>query len=420
MEIQTFVSERAGETCYLIEHPSGLPIYVCPKPGYRTSYAVFATRYGSVDTMVNGREVPAGIAHYLEHKLFDSGEGSVFDRYAATGASANAYTSFDHTAYLFTCSGPLEQPLSILLDFVQSPYFTDETVEKERGIIGQEIRMCEDTPNRRVRFNLLRALYREHPVNIDIAGTVESIADITPELLYGCYRAFYHPRNMVLAVAGDVTPERVIAAVRSAIRDDGPRPQARAIPGEPDEVAQPFIEAAMTVSAPLFYLGYKDTVAAGAYCTPERLAAADVLLDVLAGKASPLYARLMERELINESFGTEYFEGPGYAAWLFGGESRDPQAVRDAVREEIARLRRDGIGAGAFEAAKRSLYGRLIAGLNDVENCGDRVVRDAIYGRKPFELLDAAAVLDIQSVYDCLQNGLREDREALSVVRPKD
>ena len=188
---------RVGEQCYRLRHPSGLSIYVWPKPGYKACYATFAARYGSIDTAfmrlgdAAPTVVPAGIAHYLEHKLFESEDGDAFSRYAKTGASANAYTSFDRTAYLFSCTDRFEESLEILLDFVQSPYFTEETVKKEQGIIGQEIRMCEDNPERRVLFNLLRGLYAVHPVRLDIAGTVESIAEITPELLYGCYETFY-------------------------------------------------------------------------------------------------------------------------------------------------------------------------------------------------------------------------------------
>ena len=207
-------SERTGEECVRIDHPSGLPILVWPKKGYQSAYAVFATRYGSIDTAFTTEQgpvtVPAGIAHYLEHKLFENEDCDAFERYARTGASANAYTSFSQTAYLFTCTERVEESLEILLDFVQKPYFTPETVAKEQGIIGQEIRMCEDSPSRRVLFNLLRALYHEHPIKIDIAGTVESIAQITPELLYGCYNTFYNLRNMVLVVAGNVTAEQVL------------------------------------------------------------------------------------------------------------------------------------------------------------------------------------------------------------------
>lgn len=424
---EAITSARAGETCYRYVHPTGLPIYVWPKRGYQSAYAVFATQYGSIDTAftscIDGKEttveVPAGIAHYLEHKLFENEDCDAFERYAKTGASANAYTSFQQTAYLFSCTENVEESLEILLDFVQRPYFTEETVRKEQGIIGQEIRMCEDSPSRRVLFNLLRALYHRHPIKTDIAGTVESIAEITPDLLYGCYNTFYNLHNMVLVVAGNITPEQVRRAADKTLRPAPDWHLDRAVIEEPAAAVTTRVEDVMPVSAPLFYLGYKDIFppAQGNRCqTAEELVGADVLLDMLAGKASPLYARLMEEGLINASFGAEYFEGPGYAVWMFAGESRDPDAVRAAVEEELARMRREGLEAGAFEAARNALYGRLITAMNDVENCGDFLVSDTFYGRKPFRLIDAAASLDIQSVYALLRGRLRSEASALSIV----
>ncbi len=422
---EEFVQPRTGERCYRLRHSSGLTIFVDPKPGYQSCYAVFAARYGSIDTAfrtADGREteVPAGIAHYLEHKLFESEDGDAFARYAKTGASANAFTSFDRTAYLFSCTENLEPSLEILLDFVQKPYFTEETVQKEQGIIGQEIRMCEDNPGRRVLFNLLRALYKTHPVRIEIAGTVESIADITPELLYGCYHAFYNLNNMALAVTGNVTPEQVLAVADRLLKPaEGGRVE-RAMVEEPAEAAEPRVECRMPVASPLFYLGFKVPVPGGRCQTPEELAAADVLLEVLAGQASPLYARLMEQGLINASFGAEYFEGPGYAAWMFGGESADPDAVAEAIHTEVARLKRDGIESAAFDAARNALYGRLVASLNDVENCGDILIGDFFYEREPFALIEAAASLSMEAVTRMLRDGFRRESAALSVVLPSE
>lgn len=417
-----WVDPRTGERCLRIDHPSGLPIFVCPKPGYQSAYAVFAVKYGSVDTafVENGREVevPAGIAHYLEHKLFENEDGDAFERYARTGASANAYTSFARTAYLFNCTGRLEESLEILLDFVQRPYFTAETVRKEQGIIGQEIRMCEDSPNRRVLFNLLGALYQACPVRVDIAGTVESIAEITPELLYGCYRSFYNLRNMVLVVAGNVDTETVL---RVADRVLVPAPAwdlRRAETPEPVQAARSRVEEAMPVAAPLFYYGYKRPVKGTDYRPAAELAAADVLLELIAGRSSPLYARLLEQGLINTSFGGEYFEGPGYAAWLFGGESKDPDAVAAAIQAEIQRLQRERITPEDFQMARNMVYGRLVSALNDVENCGDFLVSDYFYGRQPFELVETAAALDIEAVYALLDEGFPPEAAALSVVRP--
>ncbi len=213
MQKQIFESE-IGESYIKAVHPSGLKIYILEKPQYNSAYAVFGTKYGSIDTCfsVNGEktQVPEGIAHFLEHKLFESEDGDAFTKYAATGAYANAYTSFDRTCYLFSCSDRFYDNLGILLDFVQSPYFTAETVQKEQGIIGQEIRMYDDSPDWRVMFNMLLAMYKNHPVRIDIAGTVESIAEIDDKLLYKCYNTFYNPSNMFICIAGNVNSEKVL------------------------------------------------------------------------------------------------------------------------------------------------------------------------------------------------------------------
>ncbi len=421
---QEILPPHADERVYRLHHPSGLTILVNPKPGYRSAYAVFAARYGSIDTAFrpSGADtetvVPAGIAHYLEHKLFESQDGDAFSRYAKTGASANAFTSFDRTAYLFSCTDRFAESLEILLDFVQHPYFTKETVQKEQGIIGQEIRMCEDNPGRRVLFNLLKALYKNHPVRIDIAGTVESIAEITPELLYGCYSTFYNLNNMVLAVSGNVTPQEVLAVADRMLKPSEGGRVERALVDEPFAAAEPRVECRMPVAAPLFYLGFKDHLPQGGVRTAEELVAADVLLEILAGQSSPLYARLMERGLINPSFGAQYFEGPGYASWLFGGESADPDAAADAVHAEIERLRREGIPSADFEAARNALYGRLVSCLNDVETCGDMLVGDVFYGREPFAFLEAAARLSPGAVERMLRENLQRPQSALSVVCP--
>lgn len=418
---------RMGEQCCRLEHPSGLTIYVWPKPGFKACYAAFSTRYGSIDTAFQ-REgdaeptvVPAGIAHYLEHKLFESEDGSAFARYAKTGASANAYTSFDRTSYLFSCTERFEESLEILLDFVQSPYFTEETVKKEQGIIGQEIRMCEDNPGRRVLFNLLRALYVRHPIRLDIAGTVDSIAKITPELLYGCYETFYNLHNMVLAVSGNVTPEQVLRIADRTLKPAPDRRVERLPFDEPTEAAESRVEETMPVAAPLFYLGYKVPFPAdGPVCcsSPGEVISAAVLAELLGGRASPLYARLMEEGLINPSFDVDYFDGPGYASWLMGGESRDPDAVCGAIRQEIRRLAEDGVDPAGFAAARSAVYGRLVAQLDSVEGCGEMLVSGHFYGRKPFDLLDAAAHLDIQSIYRRLREDFREEASALSIIRP--
>lgn len=413
---------RIGDPVWYGVHKSGLPIYVCPKAGYTSTYAVIATRYGAVDTTfeVNGTPltVPEGIAHYLEHKLFENEDCDAFVRYAATGASANAYTSFGQTAYLFSSTENVTASLEILLDFVQNPYFTPENVEKERGIIGQEIRMCEDDPDRLAMFRLLQTMYEKHPVRVDIAGTVESIAQITPELLYDCYHTFYNLHNMVLVVSGRITVDEVETVADRTLKPAPPFTLKRQQPTEPETVSVHRVEEHMPVAIPLFYVGFKVPVASGVLHTADELMAAEVLLEILAGHSSPLYSRLMRDGLINESFGTGFFEGAGYASCLFSGESRDPDAVAEAICAELARLTAEGIDPERFTEEQHALYGRLLAGLNDVESCGDWLVDDHFYGRKPFELIDSVAGLSVEAVQKFLQEKVLTDRMVLSVVSP--
>lgn len=421
MNWETLQIARTGETVHSGRHASGLQIYVYPKAGYSATYAVIATRYGSIDTSfaVDGKEitVPAGIAHYLEHKLFENEDCDAFARFAKTGASANAYTSFGQTAYLFSCTDKVKESLEILLDFVQKPYFTDENVEKERGIIGQEIRMCEDDPERLCMFNLLESLYQNHPVRIDIAGTVDSIENITPQLLYDCYHTFYNLHNMVLVVSGNITTDLVEQVADATLIHAPAFTLKRHLPAEPSAVTAHRREAHMTVATPLFYIGFKEAVAQNAIHSGEQLIAAEILLELLVGRSSALYSRLMQQGLINDTFGGGYFEGAGYGTFLFSGESRDPDAVADALCAEIACFRREGIDVIRFEEEKHALYGRLISGLNRVESCGDWLVDDYFYGRKPFGLIDSVASLDVQSVYTCLHETLCIDNMAISIVK---
>ncbi len=258
-------SALLDESYYEYDHPSGLKILVYPKEGYQSAYAIFGTRYGSIDTRfrLKGEKewtvVPEGIAHFLEHKLFESQDEDAFARYARTGANANAFTSFDRTCYLFSCTENFGASLEILLDFVQSPYFTKETVDKEQGIIGQEIRMYDDEPNWRVMFNLLTALYHTHPVRIDIAGTIDSIAKIDADLLYTCYRTFYNLNNMVLAVAGKVDPKEVLAIADKVLKPSVDAVIERSFEEEPEEIVTDHVEQKLSVTVPLFMFGYKET-----------------------------------------------------------------------------------------------------------------------------------------------------------------
>ena len=412
-----------GETVERIDHPSGLTIYVYPKAGFRSSYAIFGTRYGSIDTtfVKDGKtiEVPEGIAHYLEHKLFENEDCDAFAKYAKTGASANAFTSFDVTAYLFSCSDNLKDSLEILLDFVQKPYFTEQTVQKEQGIIGQEIRMCDDSPDRRVLFNLLRAMYRDHPVRVDIAGTVESISHITPELLYDCYYTFYNLHNMVLCVAGNVTKEDVLEVADRVLIPAKEQSLSMAPIDEPDEVLDRYIEEEMPVSAPLFYIGYKCSVD-GIYLSTKTMIACEMIVELLCGLGSELYEELMAKGLINDSFGGEFFEGRSFALMMVGGESTDPKAVQSILADAIASMAQNGVDAARFENLRASFYGRFLRRFNNVENAATGIMDDHFHDRKPFAYLEAIKELTVDEVNTILREWMTPAHTTLSVINVKE
>ena len=419
--ITTVTNPLTKDTLYTFTHQSGLPVVVWPMEHATSAYALFATRYGSVHNTLptpdgKGETVPAGIAHYLEHKLFESEEGDAFQRFAATGASANAYTGFCRTAYLFHATENILPSLEILLDFVQHPYFTAETVQKEQGIIGQEIRMCEDNPGRRVFLNLLQGMYHTHPVRIDIAGTVESISHITPDLLYRCYEQYYNLHNMVLVVAGNITAEQVEDACDRLLKAAAPYTPSPVTTEEPEGVVQPLIETKMPVAAPLFYLGYKEPAPADR--TPLELAASRIIPVLLVGKGSPLYTELMEQGLINNDFGAEYFYGPGFGVWLFAGESAYPERVEAAITAEIRRLQKEGIDPAAFEAAKRGAYGRFVRGLDSPEDGAETLLDNLLDGVPLLSEPEAIASLTRAQLHRQLCERIRADNHTLSIVRP--
>lgn len=420
--VETITSSQVGDSYYRIQHPTGLTILLYPKERCSTAYAMFGTRYGSIDNCFQrGDEsqpelVPEGIAHYLEHKLFESEEGDAFDRFSKTGASANAFTSFDSTNYLFSSTGQIYESLEILLDFVQSPYFTEETVRKEQGIIGQEIKMYDDDPQWRVMFNYLRAMYHAHPIRQDIAGTVESIAQITPDHLYRCYRTFYNLHNMAFVLAGSFDVDRVCQLLDQMLKPCDPVTVRRVFPEEPATVARPRVEEALSVALPLFQFGYKlpGTAPRG----EKDLAAAEVLLEVLASEASPLFRRLLDSGLVNESsFASEFFEGEGYATLMFGGESNDPEAVAAAITEELLRLRQEGIDPAAFERSRRSLYGQNLAALNSTASIANAILSLTFKGRELFSYIHALAGITVADVEQFLA-GLPLEQQVLSIVKP--
>lgn len=411
------------EQYIVVDHPTGLKILLCPMKGYSTSYAMFGTNYGSINTCFKTNKdsdyitVPEGIAHFLEHKLFESEEGDAFERYAKTGASANAFTSFDKTCYLFACSDNFKESLEILLDFVQNPYFTQETVDKEQGIIGQEIRMYDDNPDWRVYFNLLGALYTNNPVRVDIAGTTESIAKIDAELLYRCYHTFYNLNNMVLTIAGNFDVDEALEVCEKTLKQSEPLEITNKITEEPEGVCKKEVSMNLPVSIPLFQIGFKGKNK-GTKANFLSQIMDEVLLELVAGESTDLYEKLYSEGLINDSFDTDTMAGHDYSCCIFSGESRYPLQVRDAILEEVENLRKNGIDREQFELIKKSTYGRYVGMLSKVDSTASILTSCHFADTNPYEVIDFVANLTIDQLKERLKETLDTEKSSISIVKP--
>ncbi len=427
MEIKRILNEQLQEEMQFAVHESGLRVYVFPKKGFSKYYAIYGTEYGSIDRcfQVPGEKemttVPDGIAHYLEHKLFEQEDGgNAFDLFAKTGASSNAFTSFDMTAYLFSCTDKFYENLDILLEFVNHPWFTKENVAKEQGIIGQEIKMYDDDAEWRVFFNALSAMYHENPVKIDIAGTVESISHITPELLYRCYNTFYNPANMVLVLVGDVELEKAMSYVDKyvdASRNLGQIPRGEV--AEPKERKQEVIEQKLLVSRPLFRIGFKETSAeTDADARLRREIANELILEAVFGKSSDFYMELYEEGLIDSSFGAETEIAKSYGFTLLGGESNQPEKVYQKVKEKLESLQKEGIPAEDLARARKVLISGNIRMFNSVERMGNAFIRHILAGYRPLEFADEVKKVTDEMVLKQLASHFDTGNCVLSVVRP--
>lgn len=423
------VDPRLKETLYWETLPSGLRVGVLPRKGWREATGRVAVNYGSVDSAFvppgagAPLRVPDGIAHFLEHKLFESEDGNAFDKFAALGADANAYTSYQQTVYYFSATENVPQCIDALLDMVQEPYFTPETVTKEQGIIGQEIRMYLDAPDWRSRQNLMEAMYQEHPVRIDIAGTTASISQITADTLYMCHKTFYHPSNMMVFVGGDVDPQQTIDLIARNVDRRNYRPQseiARLLPTEPGAVRERRREQDLSVSQPIYRLGFKERQVG------ERgrdLLAKDLLttivLDVIMGRAGPLYNRLYEDGLIDARFGFEYTGEVTWGYTSFAGPTRDAAELEQRLLDGIAAARRTGLAAADFDRAKKKSLGRFLGFLNSTDMIA-YVVNDGFFkGVSLFDILPVAEALTLEQANARLQEHLDPDYAVTSIIWPR-
>lgn len=420
-EKNIITSSALSESYYKINHKSGLTILLYPMQSYSSVYALFATKFGSVNqTFKTDRDeefctVPDGIAHFLEHKLFEGEKEDAFTSYSRTGASANAYTSFDKTAYLFSATDKVYESLEILLNFVTHPYFTEETVNKEMGIIGQEIKMYEDDPSWCVFLNLLKALYWNNPIKIDIAGSTESISHITPELLYRTYNTFYNLSNMVLSIAGNIDVDRVLELCDKQLAECEQIKIENKAASEPEDVFLKKIEKELDVSMPLFEIGFKEK--SDSDIMRGRILN-EMLLEMIFGESTEFYQRLYNEGIINSTFEHEVLSGNGYLVNLVGGESPDVQRVYDEIAKEVDRIRETGLDRELFEMVKKQFYGNDVFRFNSVSAVASNMMNAYFEGRDAFDSLNTIADITFEELCERFKSQLNINNSSISVINP--
>ncbi len=411
---------HVGETLHHTVLENGLTVYLLKKTGYEKTYATFTTKYGSIDRRFKTEEwveVPDGIAHFLEHKMFEKEDGDVFQKFGQLGASANAFTSFTRTAYLFGATSNVEANLTTLLDFVQTPYFTEASVEKEKGIIGQEIQMYQDNPGWRLYFGLIEAMYAEHPVKIDIAGTIESIGHITADDLYACHRAFYHPSNMVLFVVGNIDPDTVLEQVKAnqgGKTFEPPVLQAREQIEEPTAVKSTERIIEMDVSVPKVMIGYKDVPRAGADGMKQELAV-ELLMHALFDTTAPLYAELYAEGLIDDAFSFDYTSEETFAFAVLSMET--PHVDSFVTRITTALERPLVLDETTLERKKRMMKGQFLKALNSPEFIANQFSRYALNGGNMFELPELLDAITLDDLYAAYARLFQADRRTVCIVK---
>lgn len=421
--------EQLQESLYYEKMANGLDVYVLPKKGFNKTYATFTTKYGSIDNTfvpLNKDEmiqVPDGIAHFLEHKLFEKEDGDVFQQFSKQGASANAFTSFTRTAYLFSSTSHVERNLETLIDFVQEPYFSEKTVEKEKGIIGQEINMYDDNPDWRLYFGLIQNLFHHHPVRIDIAGTIDSITKITKDSLYECYHTFYHPSNMLLFIVGAVDPEKILQQVRENQEKKNFTPQSeirREFPNEPSGVFKKIEKLNMNVKGSKCLVGLKAK-------SPNRTGSSllkyelsmNIILDMLFSKSSTNYEELYQEGLIDDTFSYDYTEENGFGFAMIGGDTENPDRLAEKIKEMLVSAKNNGVDFSPFEATKKKKIGSFLRAINSPEYIANQFTRYAFNEMNLFDVVPTLESLSKEEITNVLNEAVEEDLFSVCQVVPK-
>ena len=418
-------STKIKEKAYFEKLENGLNIIIIPKANTNKKYVIWGTNFGSIDNrfiMPKTNEevfIPDGVAHFLEHKMFEQPNGTnSLDTLMALGLDANAYTTNDHTAYLFECSSDkFYEGLDELMDYVQSPYFTDENVEKEKGIIGQEIMMYNDDPGFQLYLNTMDCLYHKNAVKIDIAGTIESISKITPDVLYKCYNTFYHPSNMTLVVCGDFKPEDLIEEIKKRLKNKENQGEIKRIYEiEEDVIHKNYKEVNMEVSMPIFMIGFKDKVANSEEVVKKHIAI-EIIMNMLLGKSSELYKNLYDNGYLLAEPDFDYEFSKEYAHVLLSGQSKNPNEIFEKVKNEIRSFKEKGLDVEHFERIKRKTYGDYVAEYNSVGNIARMFLADSFKGINSFDYIEKYNTVTKEFTEQVLNEVFNEDKMVLSVIK---
>lgn len=423
--------EQLDETLYQEKLPNGLQVYILPKKGFSKTYATFTTKYGSIDNhfVPHGEKepvkVPDGIAHFLEHKMFEKEEGDIFQQFSKQGAAANAFTSFTRTAYLFSATGQIQENVETLLDFVQSPYFTEKTVEKEKGIIAQEITMYDDQPDWRLYFGIIENLYKNHPVKIDIAGTVESIQEITAEHLYTCYQTFYHPSNMVLFIVGAVDPDSMMEFIRSNQQQksfDDPEEITRIFPEEPVEAAIKERTLEMSVQKPKVFVGIKPEKLklSGSEMLKHELSA-QLAYELLFGRTSDFYHHAYESDWIDESYSFDYSLENGFGYALIGSDTHEPETLAKEILDTVQKAKEKWpFGQDDLDRVRRKKIGFFLRALNSPEYIANQFTRYAFNDMNLFDVVPVLEEIEVADLQEAFQSVSSESQQSVfSILPPK-
>ena len=417
-------NSKVKEKVYIEKLENGLTVMIIPKKGIQKKYVIWGTNYGSNDSkfVVPGEEketeVPKGVAHFLEHKMFEQENGvNSLDALTALGVDANAYTTNDHTAYLFECTENFYPALDELMDYVQHPYFTDENVEKEKGIIGQEIMMYDDYPEWKVYLNAMEAMYHEHPVKLDITGTIETISHIDKSILYKCYNTFYNPSNMAMVVCGDFEPEELLEEIKKRLIYKKANGEIKRIyPEEKEEIVKEKIEQNMDVSQPLFAIGIKDKLVD----TKERVRkhiAIEILLNIIIGKSSKLYKELYDEGILFATPGLDYEFARGYAHILITGQSPKPEEVFAKFKDTIETMKKSPIDSEEFCRIKKRIYGEYVKEYNDVADIARMFLADFFKEINSFDYLEEINTVDEQYAEQILKEIFDDKKMIISVIK---